>query len=292
MNIKISAGNAFINGYWYENTDVMIKSIAVASSTLNRIDRIVLRLDLTSRVMSVIIKQGAGSGTTAVPPTLQRDTTIYELALADVSIPMGASSITDSQITDKRPDETVCGYVKGLVDQIATASLFSQFQSSFDTWFNTVKGQLSGDVAGNLQSEIDNRALLNHDHVVADITDFPSSMPANGGNSNTVNNHSVLKDVPSTAVFTDTVASTVTGTLTASAWTGTSAPYSQDVTVNGVTSTNGVLFDLGMSISDAQLTSALDGKLRATAQTTNKVTIKAFGDKPAIDIPVQFLVNV
>ena len=39
---------------------------------------------------------------------------------------------------------------------------------------------------------------------VATMADIPSSLPANGGNSATVNNHTVAVDVPSNAVFTDT----------------------------------------------------------------------------------------
>ena len=34
---------------------------------------------------------------------------------------------------------------------------------------------------------------------------FPSSLPANGGNADTVNGHSVNADVPENAVFTDTI---------------------------------------------------------------------------------------
>ena len=36
-------------------------------------------------------------------------------------------------------------------------------------------------------------------------TDIPKSLPANGGNSDTVNNHTVETDVPTDAVFTDTI---------------------------------------------------------------------------------------
>ena len=36
-------------------------------------------------------------------------------------------------------------------------------------------------------------------------TDIPTSLPANGGNADTVNNHTVNSDVPENAVFTDTV---------------------------------------------------------------------------------------
>lgn len=43
-----------------------------------------------------------------------------------------------------------------------------------------------------------------HTHTKSQITDFPTSMPANGGNSSTVNGHTVNADVPSGAKFTDT----------------------------------------------------------------------------------------
>lgn len=44
-----------------------------------------------------------------------------------------------------------------------------------------------------------------HKHIVKDITDFPTSMPAKGGDSSTVNRHTVETDVPKGAVFTDTI---------------------------------------------------------------------------------------
>lgn len=48
-------------------------------------------------------------------------------------------------------------------------------------------------------------AALTHTHTKSQITDFPTSMPANGGNSATVNRHTVNSDVPANAKFTDTV---------------------------------------------------------------------------------------
>ena len=43
-----------------------------------------------------------------------------------------------------------------------------------------------------------------HTHTKSQITDFPASLPANGGNSSTVNGHTVNSDVPANAKFTDT----------------------------------------------------------------------------------------
>ena len=44
-----------------------------------------------------------------------------------------------------------------------------------------------------------------HTHTKSQISDFPTSLPANGGNSSTVNGHTVNSNVPANAKFTDTV---------------------------------------------------------------------------------------
>ena len=49
----------------------------------------------------------------------------------------------------------------------------------------------------------------------ADKTELPTTLPANGGNANTVNGHIVNADVPENAVFTDTIYSLPTATKTA-----------------------------------------------------------------------------
>ena len=48
-------------------------------------------------------------------------------------------------------------------------------------------------------------AQLTDSSSYAKKTDIPTTLPANGGNSDTVNNHTVETDVPTDAVFTDTV---------------------------------------------------------------------------------------
>lgn len=56
-----------------------------------------------------------------------------------------------------------------------------------------------------LNAKLGEKSNDGHKHVVNDITDFPTSMPANGGNSSTVNGHIVETNVPEGAIFTDTV---------------------------------------------------------------------------------------
>ena len=62
----------------------------------------------------------------------------------------------------------------------------------------------SGIQATTVQGAIDKVVKIVEDDY-AKTTDIPTTLPANGGNADTVNNHTVKSDVPENAVFTDTV---------------------------------------------------------------------------------------
>jgi hypothetical protein len=171
MTVTVKAGAGWINGYMYLNDSDLILPIDVADGVLNRIDRIVLRMDTAGRAINSIVKKGTFASS-PVAPTLQRDADGYELGLADIYVAAGATQITQANITDLRLDNNFCGIVHGTVDQIDLTTLFNQytvgfqakevdFENEFTTWFNTVKNQLSGDVAGNLQNEIGALTSLN-----------------------------------------------------------------------------------------------------------------------------------
>lgn len=153
MSVVVSKGKAWINGYFYENTEDLNLNLATAHGVLKRIDRIVVRLDLSARLIQCAVKKGSESSS-PTPPNLQRDSDIFELALADILVENGATKLTQSNITDQRFNNSLCGIVSGVVDQIDTTNLFAQFQSAFTIWFDAIKGQLSEDAAGNLQNQL------------------------------------------------------------------------------------------------------------------------------------------
>jgi myosin heavy subunit len=80
-------------------------------------------------------------------------------------------------------------------------------------------------------------------------------------------------------------------TLSASGWTGDAAPYSQQISVEGVTATsaNEVLPDA--SITADQLEAFQDANIQDGGQEAGKITLLAFGDKPSIDLPVRVIVR-
>lgn len=130
MNLLLKAGKAWINGYFYNNTSDLTITIGTADGQLNRIDRIVVRWDLTNRIISAEVKSSAYSASPTAP-ALQRDADIYELALADVYVGAGVTAITQSNITDRRLNTSLCGIVAAVVDQIDTEAFNAQLQAWF-----------------------------------------------------------------------------------------------------------------------------------------------------------------
>ena len=131
MQVSVQTGQGWINGYWYENTDSLYLPIDVADGVLNRIDSIVLRFGTTERNMWIAVKKGVAA-INPVAPEVTRNADYYELQLATVSVPAGVISITQARITDTRLDQSVCGWVTGVIQQIDTTTLFNQFESYFD----------------------------------------------------------------------------------------------------------------------------------------------------------------
>jgi len=130
MQIAVKAGKAWINGYFYNNTSDLSLTLATADGVLNRIDRVVVRWDLTNRTITSAIKSSAYSASPSAP-AVQRDADIYELALADIYVGAGVTAINGSNITDLRLNTTVCGIVAAVVDQIDTEAFNAQLQAWF-----------------------------------------------------------------------------------------------------------------------------------------------------------------
>lgn len=137
------------------------------ADSLDRIDRVVLRHDDTKsvRYADVVILKGSPSNSPQAP-NITRDETIWDIVLADVRIRKNSSNVTQAQITDRRLDSELCGIVAGTIKEVDTTTLYNQIQSDlsqfkeneqteFLEWFESIKGKLGEDLAGNLQLQID-----------------------------------------------------------------------------------------------------------------------------------------
>ena len=142
MEVKVNAGYAFINGYAFRNPASQSITLSTAEGALGRIDRVIVRWDLTQRDMYLtVLKCVPSAKPTAV--ALTRDTEIWELAIADIYVGKGVTKIQTKDITDQRFDSTLCGIVKGTIEEIDASVLTKQFTDFFNTYSAAVLDEFS-----------------------------------------------------------------------------------------------------------------------------------------------------
>lgn len=159
MQVIVAPGQGWINGHKMVNDADLPLTIEEADVLLARIDAVIFFVDLTDREMGIEVKKGTAASAPTVP-ALTRNSTRYEMMLATVYVGKQATAITQSVIQDTRPNNQVCGWVTGLIEQVDTSTLFVQYQAAyaamaaqmeawqaaqqtaFETWMATLTQQL------------------------------------------------------------------------------------------------------------------------------------------------------
>lgn len=149
MKIKVLAGKLWIKGYYGNNTSDFPLTLSAADNTNPRYDRVVARLDLTKRTTVLTVVKGTAAAIPTIP-VLTRNSDVYELCLAVITVKAGVTSISQADITDTRMNDDVCGIVKGIIEQISTKDLFAQYQNAFNIWFKNIQNELDENTAAHL----------------------------------------------------------------------------------------------------------------------------------------------
>lgn len=199
LTISVRPGFGLIQGAFAYDEAAAAFTLATAPQQYARVDRVVLRANYANRCCEIVVKTGDVAAN-PVPPELLQPASgdYYELSLATIYVAANATAVTQSSITDTRGDSSVCGYITQLIDHLDTSVFSAQlnaffeeyrkkanadladgirrrdadiesFQSTFTTWFNSVKNQLGTDQAGHLQNQLD--ALKEkHDRDIDSVT--------------------------------------------------------------------------------------------------------------------------
>lgn len=122
LSVSVAVGKATIRGKGYINNTAHTLSLETAPTGANpRYDLIILRMDNTQTKSARRTYLTVVTGTSAVPTvsSLTRTADIYDLLLGYVAVQPNATSISQSDITDTRGDQTLCPWftaVKGYDD--------------------------------------------------------------------------------------------------------------------------------------------------------------------------------
>lgn len=166
MKVVLKKGWCNIEGcFGWTDEDIELTIESVAQETTHNI---VLRLDDNREVRKINAYVVKGNPN-AVAPT--RTQTVYELVVARIKTNATTTSIQQSMIEDTRLNSSLCGIVSSTVENIDTTTFYEQIQgdlqefkdneqAEFLEWFETIKDQLSTDVAGNLQNQIDQKSKI------------------------------------------------------------------------------------------------------------------------------------
>lgn len=183
MVVTVGEGRCWFNHTWTLNDAPLPLTLDVGDVVLNRIDTIVIDVDSTDTVRACTIKVVKGTPSSqAVRPTLENTETHHQYPLCDISVPAGATTITQSNITNRRGTSD-CPFAATLMESVSVDDLLIQWESqwndwmtdranamdswtaeqqeAFTTWFQTVQDILDQDTAGNLLNRINHRTGIN-----------------------------------------------------------------------------------------------------------------------------------
>lgn len=153
--VNVGIGRAWFNHTWTYNDSVLPIECPRSDLLLGRIDAIVLEVDTSNAVRWNSIKciEGVASSNPQRPSMLNTDE-VKQYPLCYINRKANNDTITQSNIYNM-VGSSECPFVTGVVSKLTTNELVRRWEIEFVEWFENLKIQLTGDVAGNLQYQID-----------------------------------------------------------------------------------------------------------------------------------------
>jgi hypothetical protein len=103
QGVLVALGAAFVEGRYFEvYAGPETLPVTAAHATLGRIDRVVVRIDPANRNASLAVVAGIAAGSPAAPALTQVPGGVWEVSLAQLSIPAASVSVINARITDER----------------------------------------------------------------------------------------------------------------------------------------------------------------------------------------------
>lgn len=185
MSVKVQSGRCWFNNTWLNNDSDYPLILDSAEVAVSRIDAIIVEVDSTysTRANSIKIVRGTPA---AAPrkPILVNAGELHQYPLAYVTIPAGTNEITQANIENAVGTEE-CPFITGILETVNISNLLLQwdaewddwllqqrlstetwktnfqdaYEIEFDDWFEHLQVSIDGDVATNLQNQIDDEVI-------------------------------------------------------------------------------------------------------------------------------------
>lgn len=213
VKVKVSGGNsqAIIRGHMYQSTAEETLSISTAS-TSPRIDLVVLRLDPSVNSIVLAVVTGTPATSPVAPSLTQTDTAIFEMLIAQVSVPASATTISAGNVLDKRTfignvwtSSTRPDALLGLTGYNATTSKLETWTGS--SWVEVTPTALDASVitSGTINAaRLGTIAVSKGGTGATDASTARTNLaitPANIGAALTSHTHSILKSPSDSYTF-------------------------------------------------------------------------------------------
>lgn len=155
MQVVVKTGKCWFNSTWTLNDALLPLDIPAADVSLTRIDAVVVEINsaVSTRANTIKVIKGTPSANPAKPALVNTET-LHQYALGYVTVGAGVTSITADKI-EVNVGKTTCPFITSVLQQTDITALFNQWDAEFNTWFANIQSQLSGDIAANLQRQID-----------------------------------------------------------------------------------------------------------------------------------------
>lgn len=143
MKLSVSAGAAYAKGRWYRTQSAGVLELSDSDTLYPRIDAAVIRFDFEQRMVYPLIIEGEPAEAPENPEHI-RDDKYFDLVLAYIYVEANCTGIAQSDITDMRGFDNVCGFVTSAIDHIDTSGLFAQYKAHWEL----LKAACEKDAAG------------------------------------------------------------------------------------------------------------------------------------------------
>lgn len=143
FNVLVKPGRGIFADKWLINDAEMTLTFDAPEVTVDRIDSVIVRVDVSEdvRIGDIFVRKGTPS-TSPVPPDLIDTGLIKEYRLANVRLDSDTLEIRQLNIQDCR-GSAECPWVTSLIQQVDTSTLFIQWTDAFDVWFAGIKEYLA-----------------------------------------------------------------------------------------------------------------------------------------------------